>query len=66
MEGCVAAGLKEKRHRAEERRAGRHQNRAETLPAGFNNGFFRCPSFPLRGNREVHHQDGVLLHNADK
>jgi hypothetical protein len=63
----AGAGAKRERQSAEHGRHRRHQNRPEAQEAGFENRVARALAFvPLGGQREVHHHDGVLLHDADE
>src|SRR5579864_160736 len=55
------------RHRTQHRRHGGHHNRTKTKQAGLVNGFQRGPSLAALGlNREINHQNRVLLNDANQ
>ena len=63
----AVAEAQRQRQRAQHRRHGRHQDRAEAQQAGLVDRLARLEPFvPLALQRHVDHHDGVLLHDADQ
>ena len=61
------AGTERQRQRAQQGGHGRHHDRPIAQPARLTDGFLGRASLVAFGvQREVHHHDGVLLHDADQ